>query len=396
MAINITNVRATGAEDTVGRTTSELLVSVLGMSNKTKKVALYTILVTTKEPITGLSLNNMISGQYGISYNKAYNGDNISPTRTDEEDPSAEVSFTFAEDYNYVHDNTYGASRYILLACLRGETFKIGDEVITVVGTNGTIITNKTTARKNEMNLDFGGLLNLEGELLKRTKGVSDGKISLTQNVFRYMYNQMAKTVALEFRMTSGSGKQNTFLLPYVNITNASRDEADQNSYAVDGTRGCDVWERDDYFSEPNGIRPDFATEKGIVEAQVDYIAEGSARPEDASAGETLASVDPATGIVKIYKYASTWTEVEGGEFARNCRLFSLRKVADTNKVTEVNCFIAIKEATPQGDVASAITGKAYKFDLNEGAGNKNYICEVNNYNRESQKFEPYSSIVLI
>ena len=109
-----------GSEQTVGRTSTEVLVSALGYSNKTKAVSIYSILLTMKEPVTGLSTDNLQSGNYGINSVKASNGTNVAPTILDEEDPQAEISMQFKEDLNFVRNNApFGVSRSVHNAVLK-------------------------------------------------------------------------------------------------------------------------------------------------------------------------------------------------------------------------------------------------------------------------------------
>lgn len=373
-----------GSEQTVGRTSTEILVSALGYSNKTKAVSLYAILLTMKEPVTGLSTDNLQSGNYGINSVKASNGTNVAPTILDEEDPSAEISIQMKEDLNFVRKNApFGVNRSVLNAVFKGESFYVGnDEIITIVGTNGTMKSKTARAKANEMNLPFKALFGLEADEIKVTGAVDPktGKIATRKNTFRNAYDTFNKTVCLEFRVVAN--KTYVMIMPLIATTGMTKDEGDVNTYTVSGNRLCDTWERDDYVLEVG------ETSKLNVDEELDEIVvEGIVL--DPSTATTITGVtNPllckvnATGDITLSKGSATLK----GKLKKNTRI-KARYFSDTGTTfTEQNAIVVVGETDGTG-----LTGKAVNFAL--GSGNKFYACKVFVYDRNLEDMNPYQTV---
>nr|DAX66620.1 MAG TPA: Poxvirus A32 protein [Bacteriophage sp.] len=373
-----------GSEQTVGRTSTEILVSALGYSNKTKAVSLYAILLTMKEPVTGLSTDNLQSGNYGINSVKASNGTNVAPTILDEEDPSAEISIQMKEDLNFVRKNApFGVNRSVLNAIFKGESFYVGnDEIITIVGTNGTMKSKTARAKANEMNLPFKALFGLEADEIKVTGAVDPktGKIATRKNTFRNAYDTFNKTVCLEFRVVAN--KTYVMIMPLIATTGMTKDEGDVNTYTVSGNRLCDTWERDDYVMEVG------ETSKLNVDEELDEIVVDGIVLDPSTATAITGITNPllckvtATGDITLSKGSATLK----GKLKKNTRI-KARYFSDTGTTfTEQNAIVVVGETDGTG-----LTGKAVNFAL--GSGNKFYACKVFVYDRNLEDMNPYQTV---
>ncbi len=373
-----------GSEQTVGRTSTEILVSALGYSNKTKAVSLYAILLTMKEPVTGLSTDNLQSGNYGINSVKASNGTNVAPTILDEEDPSAEISIQMKEDLNFVRKNApFGVNRSVLNAVFKGESFYVGnDEIITIVGTNGTMKSKTARAKANEMNLPFKALFGLEADEIKVTGAVDPktGKIATRKNTFRNAYDTFNKTVCLEFRVVAN--KTYVMIMPLIATTGMTKDEGDVNTYTVSGNRLCDTWERDDYVLEVG------ETSKLNVDEELDEIVVDGIVLDPSTATTITGVTNPllckvnATGDITLSKGSATLK----GKLKKNTRI-KARYFSDTGTTfTEQNAIVVVGETDGTG-----LTGKAVNFAL--GSGNKFYACKVFVYDRNLEDMNPYQTV---
>lgn len=373
-----------GSEQTVGRTSTEILVSALGYSNKTKAVSLYAILLTMKEPVTGLSTDNLQSGNYGINSVKASNGTNVAPTILDEEDPSAEISIQMKEDLNFVRKNApFGVNRSVLNAVFKGESFYVGnDEIITIVGTNGTMKSKTARAKANEMNLPFKALFGLEADEIKVTGAVDPktGKIATRKNTFRNAYDTFNKTVCLEFRVVAN--KTYVMIMPLIATTGMTKDEGDVNTYTVSGNRLCDTWERDDYVLEVG------ETSKLNVDEELDEIVVDGIVLDPSTATTITGITNPllckvnATGDITLSKGSTTLK----GKLKKNTRI-KARYFSDTGTTfTEQNAIVVVGETDGTG-----LTGKAVNFAL--GSGNKFYACKVFVYDRNLEDMNPYQTV---
>ena len=373
-----------GSEQTVGRTSTEILVSALGYSNKTKAVSLYAILLTMKEPVTGLSTDNLQSGNYGINSVKASNGTNVAPTILDEEDPSAEISIQMKEDLNFVRKNApFGVNRSVLNAVFKGESFYVGnDEIITIVGTNGTMKSKTARAKANEMNLPFKALFGLEADEIKVTGAVDPktGKIATRKNTFRNAYDTFNKTVCLEFRVVAN--KTYVMIMPLIATTGMTKDEGDVNTYTVSGNRLCDTWERDDYVLEVG------ETSKLNVDEELDEIVVDGIVLDPSTATTITGITNPllckvnATGDITLSKGSATLK----GKLKKNTRI-KARYFSDTGTTfTEQNAIVVVGETDGTG-----LTGKAVNFAL--GSGNKFYACKVFVYDRNLEDMNPYQTV---
>lgn len=373
-----------GSEQTVGRTSTEILVSALGYSNKTKAVSLYAILLTMKEPVTGLSTDNLQSGNYGINSVKASNGTNVAPTILDEEDPSAEISIQMKEDLNFVrHNAPFGVNRSVLNAIFKGESFYVGnDEIVTIVGTNGTMKSKTARAKANEMNLPFKALFGLEADEIKVTGAVDPktGKIATRKNTFRNAYDTFNKTVCLEFRVVAN--KTYVMIMPLIATTGMTKDEGDVNTYTVSGNRLCDTWERDDYVLEVG------ETSKLTVDEELDEIIVDGIVLDPSTASTITGITNPllckvdANGDITLSKTGGTLK----GKLRKNTRIKARYFSATGTTFTEQNAIVVVGETAGTG-----LTGKAVNFAL--GSGNKFYACKVFVYDRNIEDMNPYQTV---
>ncbi|MGL5962430.1 MAG: hypothetical protein ACRCZ0_10855 [Cetobacterium sp.] len=387
-----------------GRTGGQILISMFGKNLTTKEVDIYQNLITTGEPVS-FSTDPLSSGNYDWVTVRDRAGNIIGQVQGDEVDPEGELSLSVLEDFVYLNnDYVYGNSKNRLINMFNGEAFKNGADVIVPIGTNGTDKTVTTLARAREMNLPYKHLLHIEGSYIKNS-GTADpitGKVSFRKNPFESSFNMTHKTVCIEFRTTTGDG-QVTKMFPIVAKSSAEWAEGDTNQFNLTGQRGCDIWERDDFWTEvykeeaPKAIyrkndeslviKDELASDSQVFalpvtldssEIFVDYIINAGATEPTGKAGE-LACIIGVDGTVSIKKFDTAWvneSELTNG-IKVGVRIKSKQLVFATDVIEDVNCFVGIQP-----------DGKAIRFST-EGAVKK-YFARVMDLNKDTAMFVPY------
>ena len=378
----------------VNRTGGQLNMTIFGKNLNTKAVDIYQLLITTGDPIT-FPMDNLSSGNYDYQGVRDRSGKIIGEVQLDEQDPNGEISFTVYEDFDYLGSSyLYGSSKNRMLNMFQGEAFVNGDDIIVPIGTNGTDKTTADLAKLHEMNKPYKALLHNEAGFIKVTGSTDDktGETLYKKNPYETSFNRTHKTFCMEFRTTSGQGQVNR-MLPIVAKSSLELNEGDTNQFSFSGKRGCDVFERDDFWTE---VTPDTDTSKKVYgqdaygsgvyvgkgkikEIYVNYIVkDGATKPTEGKEGEYIASID-SNGTVTIEKYQGSSYQSEGtltGKLSWGTRIKS-NKLREKNTVdTSVNCFIAIGQ-----------DGKAVDFSTD---GSKRYYTTVFDYDKTSGKFVPY------
>ncbi|MGL5962555.1 MAG: hypothetical protein ACRCZ0_11500 [Cetobacterium sp.] len=242
----------------VNRTGSLLRISILGKNLTTNEIDIYQISITTGETIS-LSADTLSSGNYDMITVKGRDGSIIGQVQGDEQDPEGEISFSFYEDFMHVgKGHVYGNSKNRLLNILNGESFVNGGDVIVPIGTNGTDKTKTARAKFNEMNKPCRMVFYNEGEFIKEN-GTADaltGRVQLKKNPYKSSFDTFNKTFCFEVMTTSSEGQVNR-MYPILAKTSAEWVEGDINQFNCTANRGCDSWEKDDFFSEINILPAD-------------------------------------------------------------------------------------------------------------------------------------------
>lgn len=364
------------------RTGGQLLLSMFGKNLTSHDVDVYQMLITTGDPIT-FNMDALSSGNYAYQGVRGRNGAIIGQVQLDEEDPSGEISFSVYEDFDYVGaDYVYGNSKNKMLNLFNGEAFKNGEDVIVPIGTNGTDKTLTARAKFHEMNKPYKYLLYNEGFFIKEV-GTADpkngGKVTMKKNPYEASFNQSHKTFCLEVMTTTGDEQVNR-MLPIIAKNSLEWAEGDINQLNLTAQRGCDVFERDDFWTE---IRKEKAnTENGLMELYVDYIVKnGATKPsESVQEGDLLAELG-VDGTVTISKYASAWQSESTiqGKLQVGTRIKSNKLIETGNTVENVNTFVAIGKDK-----------KAVDFSDN---GSKRFFCKVFDYDKTKEAFVEYVTV---
>ncbi|MGL4999674.1 MAG: hypothetical protein ACRC5T_11955 [Cetobacterium sp.] len=318
------------------RTGGQILVSVFGKNLQTKEVDIYQNLITTGEPVS-FSTDPLSSGSYDWITVRDRSGRIIGQVQGDETDPSGELSFSVLDDFFYLNnDYIYGSSKNRLLNLFNGEAFKNKGEIIVPIGTNGTDKTKTAMAKSREMNLPYKLLLHNEGAFIKNA-GTADenGVASFRKNPFESSFNQTHKTVCLEVRTTTGDG-QVCKMFPIVAKSTAEWAEGDTNQFNLTAQRGCDVWERDDFWTE---IYKNDVIEDNSGEIYVDYIVNGGTEPTTAVEGE-VACVITTAGVVSFKKKsASAWVVDSSIVTKMGTRIKTNKVVKNGSETIQINAF---------------------------------------------------------
>lgn len=367
--------------DIANRTGGQLNMTIFGKNLTTHAVDVYQLNITTGDPIT-FPLDNLSSGNYDYQGVRDRSGKIIGQVQLDEQDPSGEISLTFDEDFDYLNNAyVYGNSKNRMLNLFNGEAFKNDDAVIVPVGTNGTDKTKTALAKLHEMNKPYKMLLHNEAGFIKET-GTADpttGEVQMKKNPYASSFNRSHKTFCMEFRTTTGLRQVNR-MLPIIAKSTAELTEGDKNQYNITGQRGCDIFERDDFWTE---IRPEKTPDGNVIkELYVKYIYESDAtEPSEGTTDDLIAKVDTSNGTITILKHnGSAYAQASDieGKLQPGTRIKSNKLRVDSTTDTDVNCFIAVGE-----------DGKAVDFSTNNS---NRYYCIVYDFDRNQDKFVPYVS----
>lgn len=374
-----------GSVDVLGRTSGELVISALLKNLDTKQIYLGTVLIPTQEPAS-FSLDNLSSGNYDYTTVYLKNGNIATQIRQDEQEPSGEVSFSMTEDYTYLGQSLGINTKSKLEAIFNGEGFynsvEKGGDVLVPVGTNGTD-KEYALAGPDEMNLPFKYLVFNEADRIKITGSANKvtGKANTRKNPFAYSINRSNKTWIAEFRTVSGSSKVKNVFFPMLYKTELTWQEGDTNSCSITAMKASDFAVRDNYFFSDVEKYEENPTE--LRELEVNYIVvEEGVLPSESVPSGAIAVVVSNSGVVTVQKYGETW-EAETAIpalFVEGTRILAKHFVKGTAEIAEQNVFVVLG-----GDK------KAVNFSAD--ASNAPYFyCEVLNLNRETGKFEEFSS----
>lgn len=367
--------------DIANRTGGQLNMTIFGKDLASHEVDVYQLLITTGDAIT-FPLDNLSSGNYDYQGVRDRSGRIIGQVQLDEQDPAGEISFSLYEDFDYVN-NEYilGNSKNRMLNLFNGEAFKNDTSTIVPIGTNGTDKTKTALAKINEMNKPYKYLLHNEGGFIKET-GTADpttGEVSLRKNPYESSFNRSHKTFCMEFMTTTGLAQVNRMLAVVAKST-LELAEGDINQINFTGQKGCDTFERDDFWTE---IRKSAPVELGgkLKEIYVSSIVKhGATEPTSGNEGDLIAVLDDS-GNIDIKKYSTSTftsdTETKNKlDVGTRIKSNVLREESETD--SRVNCFIAIGEDK-----------KAVDFSTNES---KRFYCKVYDFDRTAGKFVEYST----
>lgn len=321
------------------RTGGQLRLSMLGKNLTTKEVDIYQISINTGDPIT-YSIDNMSSGNYDMITVKGRDGSIVGQVQGDEQDPAGEVSFSFYEDFSHLRANVvYGNSRNLLINLLNGETFYSGVDPIVPIGTNGTDKTLTARAKFNEMNKPYKMVYYNEGAFIKEN-GTADptkkGKVSFKKNPYEASFNTFNKTFCMEIMTTTGEGQVNR-MLPILAKSTAEWAEGDINTFNCTANRGCDIFERPEFFTEVYTETSDMEITNELYVKQI--VVAGGTEPTSGTAGELMLVVsDDGTPTIKKYE-GSAWVEdTTLNDLINVGTRFKTRKLIDT-QAKESNAF---------------------------------------------------------
>ncbi|MGL4425899.1 MAG: hypothetical protein ACRCZ0_05795 [Cetobacterium sp.] len=249
--------------DLSNRTGGHVLVSVFGKDITSKKIDIYQALITTTSPMS-MSIDGALGGGYEFATIKGKDGSILSQVTTDENESLGEINLSMLEDFNYVGRNAYGNSKHKIINMIRGESFKDNSSTIVPIGTNGTDKGKSAMASAREMNLPCSGLLYFDGRFIKNFGTADkDGIATFRRNPFESSFNQTHKTFCLEVKTVTNSGFE-CKMLPIIATDSIEWAEGDMNELNIKARRGCDIWYRDDFWTEVH-------EESNVVEKLVSY-----------------------------------------------------------------------------------------------------------------------------
>lgn len=363
----------------VNRTGGAINVTMLGKNLTNNEVDIYQILITTGEPVT-FSSDPLSSGNYDYQTVRAKDGSIIGQVQLDEQDPAGEISFSFYEDFDFL-GNEYirGNSKNRLLNLMNGEAFKNGEDVIVPIGTNGTDKTKTARAKFNEMNKPYKMVYYNEGAFIKEN-GTADpitGKVALKKNPYEATFNQSHKTFCMEFQTTSGDGQVNR-MFPVLAKSTAEWAEGDINQFNLTAQRGCDMFERDEFFTEI--VKTAMPDGEKLDEFYVDYIVKnGATEPASPTDGLVLALLG-ADGTVTFKKSSSKAWQADqetGKKLKVGTRIKTNKLIESGTDVKKVNTFAVVGE------------DGTHLVDFTTDS-KKRFYCTVKDYDKNTSMYVDY------
>ena len=390
------------------RTGGQILISTFGKNITNGYVDIYQNLITTGDEIT-LSIDSLSSGSYDYTYIRDKGGNIISQAQGDEVEPFGEVSFSVYEDFSYAKSRSvYGSSKNKLLCLINGESFINNDDTIVPIGTNGTDKTKTSVAKAREINLPYKNLLYFEGGFIKN-KGTAteNGESTFRKNPFSDSFNLTHKTISFEIKTTNGEGSECKFI-PILAKTSAEWVEGDLNKFDFTANRGCDVWFRNDFWTEVHkgeivldkamlyGIPTDTCRseisenakiynlncEMLVKELYVEFIVSLDTLSKSEGNIGDLACVINQDGVIAIQvktKYGWETDYSITSALRQGIRLKS-NKLKIDNNIKEVNVFVGILQ-----------NGKAIRFSTSESV--KKYYAIVYDLDKDTGNFEEYLTV---
>ncbi|MGL6167445.1 MAG: hypothetical protein ACRC0Y_04060 [Fusobacteriaceae bacterium] len=365
----------------VNRTGGQLRLSMLGKNLTTKQVDIYQISINTGDALS-FSADPLSSGNYDMITVKGRDGSIVGQVQGDEQDPNGEVSFSFYEDFAHIGDeHIYGNSKNKLINLLNGEAFFNGADVVVPIGTNGTDKTKSSRARFNEMNKPFRYIYFNEGEFIKEngTADALNGKVSLKKNPYKSSFDMFNKTFCFEVMTTSSEGQVNR-AFPILAKTTAEWAEGDINQFNCTASRGCDMWEKNDFLTEVQPLEIEAVKYmSNYNELVVDYIV-GEGVDVVGATNELRLVINPI-GVPTIEKYTGTWVATPELQSLITVGTRFKTKYVEFDEVIECNAFAVIGENTTTcvdftTDNKSRFFCKVKDFDLKIAMDYVDYITE--------------------
>lgn len=230
--VNFTNgvmrITVIGEDTSAGQPRPEGLVFVGELSGQTTsahKLAIYSAEVSIPDTGISIPLDTIMGRTRDINDIFNTKGSYAGSTMGTEVLNTTDMTIGFSEDYVYLSDNPQGhiVSRDILMSMLKGDSFRDGDKLIKVAGTNGAV------KRGRNANSDrfFGGLFVTDGKLIVPQAAEEDGSPVLEPNSRVVAYNTTALTVMVEFLYTFSETKKNGFRFVYTLNSGFAYNEAD-------------------------------------------------------------------------------------------------------------------------------------------------------------------------
>lgn len=373
-------------------TGGQFRLTMLGEDTTTKEVDIYQISITSSDPIS-FSADGLSSGNYEYATQWFKNGNIAGQTRGNEIEPSGEFSFTFKEDFDYLgKKHIFGNSKNLILNFLNGEAFVNKNNTIVPIGTNGTTKTVHELARGNEMNKPYKYVYYNEGAFIKKY-GTADPenayRASLKRNPFETTFNQSHKTFSGEILTTSGRGQVNRMFAILAKGSVEYAEDIDSNKYTVTANRGCDLFERDDFFTEIYNMTFEQAEEhmKTYNELYVDFIKIHDGDTVEASGNNNKLILEIGSSGEPTLKKSndSTW-ETTGCE-----TLQGLIKIGTRFKTKHVENSSSDRIQTNAFAVIGEDGQNCVDFSTDSS---KRFFCKVKNFDIEgSLEYEDYLTL---
>lgn len=361
-------------------------LTILGENTNTKEVDVYGLNITTSDPIS-FSADGLSSGNFEYTTQYYKNGNIAGQTRGNEVEPSGEFSFSFKEDFDYLaKKHIYGNSKNLITNFINGESFINKGDTINTIGTNGTTKSIYEMARLNEMNKPYRFLYYNEGAFIKKY-GTADKetgyRASLKRNPFETTFNESHKTFSGEILTTSGRGQVNRMFAILAKGSVEFAEDISENKYTVTAKRGCDLFERNDFFTEVYVSPTSELKEMNELYVSAIVTKDMTTTIPNAKKDDLILYVQE-DGTPKLAKYDGTTSWKEEKElsklFKTGTRIKTRKVIKDASNTIECNCFAVLDNSK-----------KCVDFTTD---GKKRYFCKVLQFDVQSSlEYEDYLTV---
>ena len=298
---------------------------------------------------------------------------------TNETDDAKTLSVTYADDAMYWQNMAMKlVDKNLLTNLLTGERFKDGNDIITVVGTNGTkIIADNLGRRKVTTNNSPYNMFNYVGKMMIPQSDDGTGKPIFTANVDNDGNKINGKTVGLEAIYTFDDNTVWGVRFVFCMAKKSTFTEGQPNKIAIEFDVYCDTHIIDTPFTD--GVSaPDTVATTGadaIYAFNADYLIKASAISAPTFAGtigQITVGVDTDDGKVYVYKHDGTdWGSTPvTSTLGAGCQIYGAKVGTSLATVpTTKSGYVAIATAGVSGSAVAATTKTK-----STGSGTEDYV----------------------
>jgi hypothetical protein len=300
----------------------EARITVLGQNKTTPAIAIYSAQFTPAEGVS-FPIGTLRSSERDKTWHYQHNGGRAAPTFQNEMTNEATLTLSYIDDAFYWGSRVCAnVDKSIITSMLRGESFKVGSDIIKIVGTNGTAMTGGISSSNSTLN-DYQYLFYDMGK--ESIPGTDDGTgrpIRIANDDIA-AYNPYGLTVMIEIFTTLDTGTKQGYRWVYVaDKKTTGTENASENTRSIDFDLYSDTLSIDsfyidgltDAYSTATTIEVLSTTPTTIYGLNVKYLTQatnvGTVTIPETVLGTLCAAIDSDDGKLSVLKCSgsATWT----------------------------------------------------------------------------------------